>query len=97
MPVEPISQAAPARTPAIFPHRQRIHVADATAIEIARGRMMNGMSAAPQIVRRQRDHADETADPIVRTPVGKERAVTAVVLDKEQAEEKAGGRRSDEE
>ncbi len=45
---------------------------------------MNGMSA-PGIVGCQRDHTDDTTDPIVRTPVGKDRTVTAVVLSYEQA------------
>jgi hypothetical protein len=40
------------------------------------------------IMRRQRQHADHAADPMVRCGVPEEGAVAAIVLDHEQAKEK---------
>ena len=42
------------------------------------------------------EHADDAADPVIRQAAGKEGAVAAVVLDHEQAHEKAGSRNSDQ-
>ena len=47
--------------------------------------------APPEIVRRQRQHADHAADPVVHQPMAEERAVAAIVLDHEQADQKAAG------
>ncbi len=58
--------------------------------------MVNCMSAAPEIVGGQGEYADDAADPIISQTTRKERAMTAVVLDHEQAQEKAGGRNCDE-
>jgi hypothetical protein len=46
--------------------RQRTDVAYAAAIEITRTRMMQGMSASPGIICRERDHADDSANTIIR-------------------------------
>ena len=94
--IEPVFEPAPARARQIFAHRQRVDIADAAALEIARGRMMNGMGSPPEIVRRQGQHAEHAADPIVRTLARKEGAMAAIVLDHEQAHEEAGGRNGDQ-
>ena len=52
---------------------------------------MDAVRAPPEIVGRQRQHADHAADPVVRQAMAKERAVTAIVLDHEQADQKARG------
>ena len=57
---------------------------------------MDGMRAAPAVVRRQREHANDAADPVIGQPAGKKGAVTAVVLDHEQAHEEAGSRYGDQ-
>ena len=89
MPVQPIGQPAPDRQRPIFAHRQRIDVAHAAAIEIARGRVMNGMGLPPEIVRRQRQHAEHPADPVVGEPLAEEGAMPAIMLDHEQPQQEA--------
>ena len=71
MAVKPIAQPAPARQREIFVDRQRVDVAHAAPVEIAGAGVMNGMGAPPEIVRRQRQHADDAADPIIGKPVRK--------------------------
>jgi hypothetical protein len=58
--------------------------------------MMDRMCAAPPVVRRQREHAKDAADPVVRQTVGEKGAMTAVMLDHEQAQEKAASWNRDE-
>ena len=53
---------------------------------------MNGVGAAPEVVGRERQHADHAADPVVGEPVAEEGAVAAVVLDHERPHQEAGGR-----
>ena len=97
MPVELVHQPAPSRKRMIFAYCQRIHGADAAAVEIAGGGMVDGMDATPHVIRRQGDHTDDAADSVVCPPPGKEGAMTAVVLDQEQAHHKTSGRDSNEE
>src|SRR5580704_605871 len=97
MTVEPIFQAAPPRTCAIFAYCQCVQVTDAAAAEIARCGMVHGVGAPPKIVGREGDYANDATGPVVRTPIGKEGPVTAVVLNYEQAYEKATGGHGDEE
>ena len=54
--------------------------------------MMSGVGASPEIVRRQRQHPDHATDPVVGAAAMEEGAVAAIVLDHEQAHEKARGR-----
>jgi hypothetical protein len=49
------------------------------------------MRAPPKVVRRQREHADHATHPIVDSALAEERAVAAIVLDHEEADEKACG------
>ena len=90
--VEPIHQAAPARQRQIFAHRQGIDVANTTALQIARGRVMDGVRAPPEVVWRQGEHAERAADPIVGEAMAEERTVSAIVLDHEQPHQESGGR-----
>ena len=92
MAVEAIGDPAPARQCQIFAHGQRVDVADAAAIEIARRGVVDAVRVPPEIIRRQRQHADHASDPIVRQAMTKERAMAAIVLDHEQADEKTRGR-----
>ena len=93
--VKPVFQTAPHGQRAIFAHGQRIEIADAAAIEVAGGGMMDRMRAAPAVIGRQREHAKDAADPVIGQPAGKKSAVAAIVLDHEQADEKAGSRYGD--
>ena len=87
--VEPIFQPAPARPSLIFTHSQGIDIADTAPVEVTGDGMMDRMCAAPPIVRRHREHANDVADPVVRQTVGEKGAMAAVVLNHEQAQEKA--------
>ncbi len=51
--------------------------------------MMARMVMSPIIVRRQCHDTDGSADPIVRNAAAEERAVSAIVLDREEADEQA--------
>ena len=53
--------------------------------------MMGGMGAAPVVIGRKREHANDAADPIIRAPRPKECAVTAIVLNHEKPHEQSGG------
>ena len=96
MAVEPVHQAAPARQRQIFAHRQRIDIADAAAIEIARGRVMDGVRSPPEVVWRHGEHAERAADPVVGEAMAEERAVPAIVLDHEQPHQKSRGRNGEQ-
>src|ERR1700733_1160521 len=58
---------------------------------------MDRVGAPPEIVGRDRQHAERTADPVVRVLVRKKRAVPAIVLDQKQANEQPGGERRERE
>ena len=51
---------------------------------------MDGMGAAPEIVGRQRQYTERTADPVIERLLAEEGAVTAIVLDQEQPHEETG-------
>lgn len=53
---------------------------------------MRRMCTAPVIVGRERKDTDQAAGPVIRLAVSKEGAVTAIVLDHEQAKQEACGR-----
>ena len=87
------------------PHRERARYSRTVSVsmspmprrvEIARARVMDGVRAPPEIVGRQRQHADDAADPVVRAAAREERAVAAVVLDHEEPNQKPGRRDCDE-
>lgn len=80
---------APPRELAVLAHGQRIDVADAPAAQVAGGGVVDGMRVPPVPVRGQGQDADDPAGPVVRLPAAEEGAVTAIVLDHEQAHEEA--------
>ncbi len=92
VPEQPVGQPATARQLEVFGHRQGLDIANASPVEISGGRVMDGMGAAPVVVWRQGDHGDGSADPIVEHLAGREGAVSAIVLDDEQADQEPGGR-----
>ena len=66
-------------------------------VEVARARVMDRVRVSPGRVRRQREHAEQPADPIVGGALAEEGAVAAIVLDHEEPHEKSGGwQRKDE-
>src|SRR4029079_12582032 len=94
--VETIAEAPPTGQSEIFAHGQRVDVADAATLEIARARMMDGVAASPMVVGCQGQHTDDAPHPIVCPPMAEERAVAAVVLDHDQPHEKACCRHGDD-
>jgi hypothetical protein len=96
VPVETVANPAPARPRPIFPHRESVDIAEAAAIEVSRCCVMDGVSAAPQIMGRHGDDADGTADPIIGQAMPKKGAMAAIVLNHEQTHEKAGRRHHEE-
>src|SRR5579871_2317329 len=89
MPVQTIKDLTPRRQREKLTHCQRVNVAQAPVIEIARSRMMTRMVTPPVIVWRQSHDTDDPADPIVRNTAAEKRAMAAVVLDHEEADEQA--------
>ena len=57
---------------------------------------MDIVTAPPEVIGRERQRADHPADPIVRAAIAEEGAMTAVVLNQEEAHKEAGGRHGDE-
>ena len=53
---------------------------------------MDGVRAAPEIIGRQRQHADHPAHPVICQAMAEEGAVAAVVLDHEQPHQETRGR-----
>ena len=90
--VEPIAQPTPARQGEVLPHGQRVDIADAALLEIARAGVVDGVAATPGVVGRQRQRADDAAHPVVESSAAEESTMAAIVLDHEQADEEAGCR-----
>src|SRR6187401_3383198 len=51
--------------------------------------MVMSMGVSPVVVGRKRQHTQNTADPVVDSTLGEERAMTAIMLDHEEPDEKA--------
>ena len=87
--------SAPPRQGAIFRdrHARRIDIqpAGGAPIQIVPRTVMSCMLPAPEGVRRQRHQAAQDADQVVRASRLEERAMPAIVLNDEDADEKAGG------
>ena len=88
----PIAEPAPERQRPKFAHCQCVDVANSTSVEMARISMMGGMAVAPVVVGRQRQHAKDSAYPIVRQTMAKEGSMSAIVLDHEEAHKKPRSR-----
>jgi len=58
--------------------------------------MVNGVSASPEVVRREGEYTDRTSDPIVYETMVEEGAMTAIMLDHKQPHEKACSRHSEQ-
>jgi len=95
--VKTIFQAAPPEKSPVFSHGQGNDIADTAMIEVAGGGMMDRMRAAPPVVRRQREHANDATHPVVHQTVGEKGTMAAVVLNREQAQEEASSWNRNEE
>jgi hypothetical protein len=92
MAVDAVAQPTPSGSSEVLTHGQCVDVTNSTTIEVAGSRMMYGMSASPEVVGRERQHADQTADPVVGKAMAEESAMTTIVLDHKQPHKKAGRR-----
>ena len=92
MAVEAIAQPAPSGQREIFAHGQGVDIADAAMIEIAGARVMDRMRASPEVVGRQCQDTEDAADPVIGNAMAEESAMAAIMLDHEQAHEKARSR-----
>ena len=92
VPVQAVADAAQARQSQIFAHRQGVDVSDSAPVEITGIGVVDGVGAAPEIVRRKGQHADDASNPVVGDSMTKECAMAAIVLDHEQPHQQAGGR-----
>ena len=63
--VRAIAKSAPEGERLIFLHREGIDVSDSAPFEMSGGGMMDGVSVAPEIIRRQRQHADHSSHPVI--------------------------------
>src|SRR5215204_1136801 len=68
----------------IFLHRHRIHIANAAAVQITRGGMMNCMAVLPLVKRCERHHAHYQAYQFIGPHRSKERTMAAIMEDDEQ-------------
>src|SRR5882672_10092267 len=90
MAVDAVAQPAPSGSSEVLIHGQCVDVTSSTTIKVAGSRVMNRMSASPEVVGRERQHADQTADPVVSKAMAEESAMTTIVLDHKQPHKKAG-------
>ena len=92
VPVQAIPEPAPSRQRQILAHGERVDVADAALIEVARTRVVDRVRAAPEIVRCQCQDAQDAAHPIIRQPMAKKGTMAAIMLNHEQAYQQARSR-----
>ena len=83
VPVRPIAKTAPEAEQQIFVDREGIDVADPASFEVAGAGMMHGVGAAPEVIGRQRHHANHPTHPIVRQAMAEKRTMAAIVLNHE--------------
>jgi len=88
--VQPIQELAPSGQRQILAHRQHVDVTNSAMIEVSRVRMMDSVRASPKVIGCQSQHADHATNPVVHDALAEKRAMAAIVLDHEEAHEKAG-------
>ena len=82
------------RSRLVFRNGQRIHVANATLVEVARSGMVNRMGAPPKIIRRKGQHTQRAANELIASAGWPKRSVATIVLDDEHADQKATRRQA---
>ena len=87
----------PAPSARIFADGQGGDVAGAAPREIARGGVMHRMIMAPEGIGGERQHADGTAQHVVRPARLEIGAVAAIMLDDEEADQEGSGRQNEDE
>jgi hypothetical protein len=69
-----------------------VDVAHPAAIQIAGRRVVCGVGASPKVVWCERQHPDHASDPVVDGTTMKKGPMTTIVLDHEEADQKARSR-----
>lgn len=73
----------------IYFDSQSWQIANAPTVQIAGCRMVDRVGFAPDIIGRQRHHAEGPSQPVARSPTAKQGPVAAIVLDHERRTRKA--------
>ena len=92
MAIDAIAQPGPRRAGAILGEREGFDIAIAAPVEIARCRVMLRVHAPPEAVRGHGHDADEPPERVIGARGRQERAMSAVVLDDEEAHQEARSR-----
>ncbi len=87
-----VAQATPPGARPILTQGQRANIAKPASIQVPRGAVVHGMGLLPILEGKQGNQTETGADPLVGPPAGEIGAMTAVVLDDEQAHIHPGGR-----
>ena len=80
MTIEAIAQTSEPGTREVLAHGQRLDVADAAAIQVARRRMVDCMRATPDVIRRECQDAENPANPVIRRTMPEKCTMAAVML-----------------
>lgn len=96
MSIKAVPQATSFWEGKVFCDGERLNVANATLVKIAGSRVMLSMSTPPVIVRCQRQYPKCSSCPVVKAARSEERTVSTIVLDGEQAKQKASGGHGEE-
>ncbi len=95
--VEPVAEPHGKRRLAVLADGQGPDVAETAAVEIAGRRVVSGMFDPPVVVGREGHNSGQIPDELVRRLGLEERAVTAVVEEDEDPDQKTGGEHLDRE
>src|SRR6185437_371469 len=90
--IKAVAKATPLRACPVFLQGQRSDVTELTPVQVPRGAVVHGVGPFPVTEREQSDQAEAAADVSVGAAAGEERAVSAIVLDDEQAHIQPCGR-----
>lgn len=73
----------------VFRNRERVNIADPTTSKVPRRGMVDRMCPAPNVVGRQRQHAQHAPDPITGPATAEKGRMAAIMLDRKEPQQKA--------
>jgi hypothetical protein len=91
--IYPVTDPLPETERPVFLYGQRCNVAVTPAVKVAGRGMVQGVLPAPVVVRRQRQHAEQTPDPVVDLAGTEQRTMPAIMLNDEHAHQQCTGKR----
>ncbi len=92
MAVESIAPLLPAGQGLEFAHSEGVEPANGRPVQVAGVGMVEVVGVAPEIMRGEGKHTDDTAGPVIGAPRMEKRSVAAVMLDHEQSYQESRGR-----